>query len=169
MEGVDYSDVSSYVVEYSDDGLLSWNEITDYTGDRTNLQYTMHRGLSPGTLYYYRVSVKVRDLTHPPSEVGSALTESQPPVIGGLSYTPVTSGSRNAGANLCWTPDGVPLSQLSDLQYGYMYFEFDENSAMPWEDDGTFHFVDLRGTESCNGGAAAWASTGNFFRARNIL
>ena len=152
LEGVENKEITGYSIEYSDDDQTSWNELIDYTGDRTDLQYTMHRGLNPDTLYFYRIATIIDERTGPLSEVVSVSTESQPPVIGGLSYTAVTSGPRGAGANLCWTPEGVPLSQLSEFEYGYMYFEFNENSAMPWEDDWTFHFTDLKDAKSCNAG-----------------
>ena len=152
-EGAEIEEITGYRIEYSDDGQMSWNELIDYTGDRTDLQYTVHRGLNPDTLYYYRILTIIGRFTEPPSEVVGVSTESQPQVIDGLSYTAVLSGSSGAGANLCWTPEGVALSQFREFEYGYMYFELDENSAMPWEDDGTFHFIDLRRTEPCNADA----------------
>ena len=78
--------------------------------------------------------------------------------IDGLSYVARYSSD---GADLCWTPDGVSLSELSEFQYGRMNFEFDENSALPWEDDGTFSFNSIRTPTSCNNGAGR----GTFLRA----
>ena len=50
-EGVDEDEITSYRIEHSDDFGQSWNDLVDYTGDRTSLRYTMHRGLRPATDY----------------------------------------------------------------------------------------------------------------------
>ena len=163
--GVNSSDIPKYVLEYSDDDQITWNELIDYTGDRASLRYTMHRGLEPETTYYYRISVSTRQpYSSELSEIVTATTEAQPMVIDGLSYTAVLSGPYGIGANLCWTPDGVALSELSGFERGLMYFEFDENSAMPWEDDGTFTF-DPFGSSSCDGGSGV----GTFVRTHSGL
>ena len=48
--------VDAYRLEASDDDGVTWTELADYTGDRTSLRYTMHRGLEPDTTYSYRIT-----------------------------------------------------------------------------------------------------------------
>lgn len=155
--GVDETEITDYKVEFSTDSGLTWSELADYTGDRTSLRYTMHRGLTPETTYTYRISAVIGQFTDSPSGLVLTTTEAQPNTINGLSFTGTAQGRHRADVDLCWTPDGTDLSDLSDFQYGYMYFELDENSAMPWEDDGTFTFVDI-GTTKCNGGSGVGLS-----------
>ena len=153
---MDLEDITGYRLEASDG--ITWTDLVDYTGDRTSLRYTMHRGLEPATTYSYRITPVTDRGTGTPSAVVEATTEVQPSVIDGLSYVARYSSD---GADLCWTPDGVSLSELSEFQYGRMNFEFDENSALPWEDDGTFSFNSIRTPTSCNNGAGR----GTFLRA----
>ena len=156
LDGVDLEDITGYRLEAI--AGITWTDLVDYTGDRTSLRYTMHRGLEPATTYSYRITPVTDRGTGTPSAVVEATTEVQPSVIDGLSYVARYSSD---GADLCWTPDGVSLSELSEFQYGRMNFEFDENSALPWEDDGTFSFNSIRTPTSCNNGAGR----GTFLRA----
>ena len=164
--GVDGDGITGYHIEYSDDGGLNWDNVVDYTGDRTWLRSTVHRGLAPATVYSYRISTITGGRSNLPSSIVSAETDVQPPVIDGLSYSTGTgnvSGQNHAVADMCWTPDGVSVSDLDEFQFGLMYAELDENSAMPWEDDGTFTFNDVRLSE-CDGGAGMGVRKKTFYR-----
>ena len=140
-----------YDLQYSDDGGISFSDVVDYTGDRTSLRYTMHRGLEPATSYAYTVTPVFLSQERPGTSEAYAVTESQPPTVQGLTYTGEPLGRSWANVELCWVPDGEDVEDLTDLQYGLMYFRFDVNSAMPWEDDGTFTFADVTGS-SCSDG-----------------
>lgn len=149
---VNRRDITDYLLEASDDNGTTWTELVDYTGDRTSLRYTMHRGLEPLTTYSYRITPIANQVTGCASVVETT-TEAQPAVFGGLSYEAGAAyGSSQTQARLCWTPVGLPLSELSEFQYGRMDFALDPNSAMPWEDDGTFSFSDFTPSE-CGAGA----------------
>ena len=139
-------------LQYSDDGGNNYFELIDYTGDRTDLKYTMHRGLQPATGYAYRISPIFSSSLRAAAVEDSTTTEPQPPVVEGLTYTGTPRGQHRVSVDLCWVPENVDVSELTDFQYGYMYFRYNENSAMPWEDDGTYTFNDVNGT-SCSGGA----------------
>ena len=143
-------DLVGYDLQYSDDGGNNYFDLIEYTGDRTDLQYTMHRGLQPAARYEYRISPIFNSSPQAAAVEDSTTTEPQPPVVGGLSYTGTPRGQNRVSADLCWVPENVDISELTDLQYGYMYFRYNENSAMPWEDDGTYTFNDVNGT-SCSG------------------
>ena len=157
--------VDAYRLEASDDDGVTWTELADYTGDRTSLRYTMHRGLEPDTTYSYRITPIIGGGAGGTSSVVRATTRAAASVIDGLTWDGVLSGRRGTGANLCWTPDGAALSELSAFQYGRMEFELDEHSAMPFENDGTFEFRAIGREKSCNGGAG----TGMFIRALSGL
>ena len=157
--------VDAYRLEASDDDGVTWTELADYTGDRTSLRYTMHRGLEPDTTYSYRITPIIGGGAGGTSSVVRATTRAAASVIDGLTWDGVLSGRRGTGANLCWTPDGAALSELSAFQYGRMEFELDEHSAMPFENDGTFEFRAIGRAKSCNGGAG----TGMFIRALSGL
>ena len=143
-------DLVGYDLQYSSDGGNNYFDLIDYTGDRTDLQYTMHRGLQPAARYEYRISPIFNSSPQAAIVETSAVTEPQPPVVGGLSYTGAPRGHNRASADLCWVPENVDISELTNLQYGYIYFRYNENSAMPWEDDGTYAFNDVNG-RSCSG------------------
>ena len=152
---VNRSEITSYNLEASDDAGNTWTETVDYTGDRTDLRYTMHRGLEPATVYSYRIAAVIDRISRRWSSVVDATTEPAATVYDGLAWEAGdSSGSNRAGADLCWTPEGLDIADLSGLQYGTMDFELDENSAMPWEEDGmfTFHTLNNRGRKSCDGG-----------------
>ena len=143
-------DLVGYDLQYSSDGGNNYFDLIDYTGDRTDLQYTMHRGLQPAARYEYRISPIFNSSPQAAIVETSAVTEPQPPVVGGLSYTGAPRGHNRASADLCWVPENVDISELTNLQYGYIYFRYNENSAMPWEDDGTYAFNDVNG-RNCSG------------------
>ena len=141
-----------YDLQYSDDGGNSFAEVVDYTGDRARLQYTMHRGLQPATTYAYTITpIFSSTLERPDTSEAQAVTESQPPAVQGLTYTGEPQGRSRVKVDFCWVPEGEDVEELTDLQYGLVYFKFDENSAMPWEDDGMFTFSDVTGA-SCSSG-----------------
>ena len=146
----EFDDLVGYDLRYSDDGGNHYFELIDYTGDRTDLQYTMHRGLQPATGYAYTISPIFNSSQQAAIVETSAVTEPQPPVVDGLTYTGAPRGHNRASADLCWVPENVDISELTNLQYGYIYFRYNENSAMPWEDDGTYAFNDVNG-RSCSG------------------
>ena len=143
-------DLVGYDLQYSSDGGNNYFELIDYTGDRTDLKYTMHRDLQPATRYEYRISPIFSSSLRAAAVEDSTTTEPQPPVVEGLTYEGVSKGQFRASVDFCWAPENVDVSELTDLQYGYMYSRYDENSAMPWEDDGTYTFNDVNGT-SCSG------------------
>ena len=152
LDNVSSEDITSYILEASDDGGRTWAELVDYTGDRTSLRYTMHRGLEPLTTYSYRITPITGQDTDTPSAIVRATTEAQPAVINGLSWeVEANYGSHRAKAELCWTPDGEDIATLSEFAYGVMFYELDEYSALPWEDDGTFRFSGFTSSECADG------------------
>ena len=60
---------------------------------------------------------------------------------------------------LCWTPEDVELSELSDFDYGFLLYFVEEGSAWPDSSDGAFHAPSVRdaggsrpSVSPCNGG-----------------
>ena len=103
-------DLVGYDLQYSSDGGNSYFELIDYTGDRTDLNYTMHRGLQPAAIYAYRISPIFSSSLYAAAVADSTATEPEPPVVEGLTYTGAPMGQHKVSVDLCWVPENVDIS-----------------------------------------------------------
>ena len=119
--------LTGYRVEWSATGGTPWNVLTSR---HTSTTY-MHRGLSPATTRYYRVSATNPVGTGDPSNVASATTESGVPGVP-RNLTAVESGSSRI--NLSWS---APISDGGSRITGHK-IEVSSNGGRTWsveEDD----------------------------------
>ena len=96
------SEITSYNLEASDDAGNTWTETVDYTGDRTSLRYTMHRGLEPATAYSYRIAAVIDRISRRWSAVVDATTEPAATV-----YDPIQDVPRCAASE---APQCIPCA-----------------------------------------------------------
>ena len=79
--------------------------------------------------------------------------------ISGLEATGLTAwvapgdswSQAKARFELCWTPAGVPVSELSDFQLGWTHYFVGETDAWPDDSDRTFNYRDISSEGDCNG------------------